>query len=271
MIVIKDELLNKTQTRYEILEERILKIENNIKNICKDVNLEGMKEIEKLNSVLNELEDFKDKIKNIQETETINLEKESKIILNDSLLILNNDKIRIINVNENLIREKREKDCVINKLLEEIKILSEEKKQTNRSHQEFIKDNNALEEKLKSLQSRAYGYDIAKKFEMYQNKLNNERESIVVKANKFNSLDSEQMAYNFWEKESNGNSKHLTKLEDLTKQKDLWIGNPFSNVDKFMKEDKTFSQPSMESNGRRNPPLQTNMRKISGMILDNKK
>ena len=275
MITNKDDFTKKRKTRVEVLEERIINAELIIEELNKDLKEEGVKEISKIESVLNELREMKKKIIQIETEDNMIIEQQLLQINEESLLIINKDKIRVVDENEQLKKNKIEQDEFIRKLQEEMLSMKLSLNITRNKENELNEQNSILEEKLKKLKSEAYGFDIAKKFEMHQNKKNNEKKYLGhIDPNRNKAIEDNHLAYNLWERENITNPKYPSKLEDLTKQKGLWIGNSASSIDKLMYDiDYSEKKPEnnlMGNNNRYQNSLNTNMRKISPMILSNK-
>jgi hypothetical protein len=282
MITNKDDFTKKRKTRLELLEDRILLAENTIQNLKNEFAKDNQMEIKKIEIMLKELREMRENIKNIETEDNNSLLKEIQNVKENCLMIINNEKMKVVVENENLQKQRAEKDKLIMKMKEEIAQLNFTLKQSKIKEEKLLEKNSELENNYNSLQSRAYGYDIAKKFELHQKKINQEKNNKVLNEN-------DRLALNFWEKENLKNNKVQTKLEDLTKQNALWIGNPSSNIDKLMREvsnpynnngsisnlkppsvsdmflsKESYNKPTNKQN------IYTNMRKISPMILNNK-
>ena len=82
-----------------------------------------------------------------------------------------------------------------------------------------------LQDQIRILKSKAFGYDIAKKYEYYK-----EHES----ANGPSAhIQDENLAYSMWEKENYGERRAPTKLNKLENEKQMWISNPQNNINKL--------------------------------------
>lgn len=120
------------------------------------------------------------------------------------------------------------------------------------------------EVEVNKLKSKAYGYDINKKLEYQQQR---------VKPNGKNNYGDND--YGLWENESAINNNNNMKLDQLAKEKQLWIGNPSQNIEKLVNEmDKNYKphdeyghNPTNQSNYRDNN-INSNLRKYSPLILD---
>jgi hypothetical protein len=277
MITNKDDLYNikKRKTRLEALEERIISAEKLIAELNEELQEEGIHEIEKLEKTLQELKEIKQNIIETEEKDQHHVEKELNKISHESLLILNNEKVKIINENEKLKHTHKEREDYIKKLEDEIHRKNLEIEIRKKKESELLETNAVLEDNVKVLKSKAYGYDISKKFEIYQNKIHNEKKvHNQVDPNRNKPIEDDNLAYNLWERESGRNLRMPSKLEDLSKQKQLWIGNSTSNIEKFIYDldasQKQNYSNTYNMNNMNNNQLSTNMRKFSPMIMNTK-
>lgn len=272
MITNKDDFTQKRKTRLEILEERILAAQKMINELNQELKLEGVKEISKLESVLNDLRSMKENIIKKENIDNQILDTELRKINNDSLLLINNEKVRVLTQNEKLKFEKKEKNDQIKKLQDEILKLNLSLKIYKLKEDKLNEDNVLLQEKFKNLESKAFGYDIAKKFEIHQNKLNTQKKyPNLVDPNKYRAIEDDQLANNFWEREKLTLNKSPSKLDDMAKQKGLWIGNSSSNIEKLMNDVNISKKNEINLNmAKYSESINTNMRKFSPMILNNR-
>lgn len=159
-------------------------------------------------------------------------------------------------------------------------------------YEQLLRQNNALLEKQSSLQdqisivqSKAYGFDTAKKFDLYkgnQNRQHNinaygQHDHNDPLRNKLDTQAENQQGYNFWEKENK--IGHSTRLDDLGKEKDLWVNQQDKNVHKLVNDiDRTKGNNYVGGNygtyGGTNVNKSVNvnpnsMGKYSNMILNN--
>lgn len=272
MITNKDDFTQKRKTRLEILEERILAAQKLINELNQELKLEGVKEISKLESVLNDLRSMKENIIKKENLDNQILDTELRKINNDSLLLINNEKVRVLTQNEKLKFEKKEKNDQIKKLQDEILKLNLSLKIYKLKEDKLNEDNALLQEKFKNLESKAFGYDIAKKFEIHQNKLNTQKKyPNLVDPNKYRAIEDNQLANNFWEREKLTLNNSPSKLDDMAKQKGLWIGNSSSNIEKLMNDVNISKKNEINLNmAKYSESINTNMRKFSPMILNNR-
>lgn len=272
MITNKDDFTQKRKTRLEILEERILVAQKLINELNQELKLEGVKEISKLETVLNDLRSMKENIIKKENLDNQILDAELRKINNDSLLFINNEKVRVLMQNEKLKIETKEKNDQIKKLHDEILKLNLSLKIYKLKEDKLNEDNSLLQEKFKNLESKAYGYDIAKKFEIHQKKLNTQKKyPNLVDPNKYRAIEDDHLANNFWEREKLSLNKSPSKLDDMAKQKGLWIGNSSSNIEKLMNDVNISKKIEINLNmAKYSESINTNMRKISPMILNNR-
>lgn len=120
------------------------------------------------------------------------------------------------------------------------------------------------EAEMNKLKSKAYGYDINKKLEYQQQR-------VKPYGNNANYMDDDN---GLWDNE--GRQGNNMRLDQLAKEKQLWIGNPSQNIDKLVNDmDKNYKSNYDEINSN-NPPnnyysnnnINSNLRKYSPLILD---
>jgi hypothetical protein len=269
MITNKEDFQKHRKTRVELLEERIINAQKLIDEINNELKKEDEPEISRLEKILNEVREMKNSIIQQDQVNRNEINSELEKINKDSLLILNNEKMRIVFQNEKLEKEKKDNQNYIKKLEEELMHRKLEIELYKKKENDLLEQASILDDKLKILRSKAYGYDIAKKFEVHQNKINSEKSNII-DPNRNKTIEDEVLAFNFWERENLHPIKN-SKLEDLTKQKGMWIGNPGANIEKFIYD--TDSNAIKNNHIVNNPygnKIQSNMRKFSPMILNNK-
>jgi len=199
--------------------------------------------------------------------------------LPQSLLMVNNEKIRVQNENEKLQQKIREQNEYIRKLEKEL-IDSRSKMMGLYKNSDLLQGSlNTKEVEMNKLKAKAYGYDINKKLEYQQQRVKPYGASHYV--------DDDNN--NLWENDNNLNGN--MKLDQLAKERQMWIGNPSLNIDKLINNmDKSHkNHPSNEdasnhhsghyynnNNNYNNPSsnpssnLNSNLRKYSPLILDPK-
>jgi hypothetical protein len=123
------------------------------------------------------------------------------------------------------------------------------------------------EVEMSKLKSKAYGYDINKKLEYQQQRLKPYGNAIHI--------DDD----NLWESDGRVVGGSI-KLDQLSKEKQLWIGNPSQNIDKLVNDmDKNYKaneEINVNSNYGQggnyyNNNINSNLRKYSPLILDQSK
>lgn len=265
-----EEFIKTRRTRLELLEERISRAEKLIEDLKLEFKEEDVKEMNKLQNILLDLRDMKHNLLKVEAEDNINLAQKIKQLTENSLLILNNHKVEIANENEKLKLEKEKNNDYIRKLEQDIIKKNFEMESAKKKENQLNEINSSLEENLRIFKSKAYGYDIAKKFEIYQNKLNNEKfNKMNIDPNKNKNIEDEYLAFSLWEKQYNKNISYPTKLDDIARHNGLWIGNSQSNVEKLLYEIDSSNKREKYSYNNSNTSINTNMRKYSPMIINN--
>ena len=180
--------------------------------------------IRRMQFIINELNQLKVN-SNIDENE---LDKEVSSLPKRGLIELSLSKNKLYRKHQNLIKNEEEKNKYVKKLENEIveqRLTSEDLKKAEGEHLLQI---STLEDQIRILKTKVFGYDIAKKYEYYK-----EQES----ANGPSShIQDENLAYSMWEKENYGERKAPTKLNKLENEKQMWISNPQNNINKLEKD-----------------------------------
>jgi hypothetical protein len=256
----REEFLPRRKTRLEALEDRILKAEAAISDLSKELKSEGIQEVDKLETALKDLIEIK---KNIVEADAkANAEFDSNIedVRQNSLMILNNAKVEVLLQNEALISKSKDRETYIKKLEDELNKRTLQIEILKYKENELHTTNSELAEDLNRMKSKAYGYDIAKKFEIHKNKTANAKNK---------NYEDDTRAYDLWEKNYPTNTKPYTKLEELTKQNQMWIGDSSANIAKLLNEiDKSKVEKRENIEKREKSSLNTNMRKYSPLIMN---
>jgi len=161
---------------------------------------------------------------------------------------------------------------------------------------ELLDKESELQDKLAVMQSKAYGFDAAQKVDLYksnQKRNFNTYDQHDPLRHKIDTQMDHQPGYNFWEKENK--IGHSTRLDDLAKEKDLWVNNQDKNVHKLVNDidrsgkinnnvggnygsnsnsNNYYGGTNLNSNKNVNPNVNPNansggMGKYTGMILNN--
>lgn len=257
------DLINKRKTRIEILQDRIKNAEEMINIMKNDLEKREMGETSKIEKALNELREMKQKMTEISTENTNKIDHELTLLKEESLLLVNNTKLRMVDQNKKIIAEKEENESEISKLKQEIIKLKMDLSLSKNKENELMDINGGLLEKINKLESKAYGYDIAKKFEMHQNKKNNEKRYQMSDPNSSKANEDNYLANNFWNRESDSN-KQPSKLDDINKKVGLWVGNSSTNIDKLVSDVENINIRYS------NNELKTGMRKHTSLIFNNK-
>jgi hypothetical protein len=269
MITNKEDFMKKRKTRLEVLEERILNAETIIEELNKELKDEGISEIQKMEKILNELREMKESIIEEEQKNNKEIKTEMNNFNQESLLLMNIEKVKVMNDNEKLKNEMEKFKEIIKNMEKELISKNVDIQKQKQYNDKILDINSEQEQEIKLLKAKAYGYDIAKKYDIYKHKINNENKNII-DPNKHRLVEDENLAYNFWERENLAQMKNPSKLDDLAKERQLWIANSSKNIDKLVNKTESRDKDHMYNNpyGNRNNGISTNMRKVSPMILN---
>ena len=177
--------------------------------------------VRRMQFIINELNQLKVN-SNIDEGE---LDREVASLPKSGLIELSLSKNKLYRKHQTLIENEENKNNYVKKLENEIveqRLALEDLKKAEGEHLLQI---STLEDQIRILKTKVFGYDIAKKYEYYK-----EHES----ANGPSShIQDENLAYSMWEKENYGERKAPTKLNKLENEKQMWISNPQNNINKL--------------------------------------
>ena len=208
--------------------------EPNLKTVNEIINKENIEEssqredievvnpfVKRMQFIINELNQLKTN-SNIDENE---LDKEIAELPKRGLLELSLSKTRLNKKHEKIINSDTEKNKYIKKLENEIinqRLSLEELKKAEAEHLLQI---STLQDQIRVLKAKVFGYDISKKYEYYK-----EHES----ANGPSAhIQDENLAFSMWEKENYAERKAPTKLNKLENEKQMWIANTQNNINKL--------------------------------------
>ena len=177
--------------------------------------------IKRLQFIIEELNQLKSN-SNIDEGE---LDKEVASLPKRALIEMSISKTKVKRNKDELSKLDEENKEYIKRLENEIidqRLMLEKLKKGEGEHLLQI---STLQDQIRILKSKAFGYDIAKKYEYYK-----EHES----ANGPSAhIQDENLAYSMWEKENYGERRAPTKLNKLENEKQMWIANPQNNINKL--------------------------------------
>jgi hypothetical protein len=261
-ITNKESLVKRSKTRLELLEDRIAEAEKSIEAIKSSIGNQQSTELTKLQKVVDSLKTIRADMTDINNKEEIIFDNELSKIREESVLIVNIDKIKILEEKEKLEKELKEYKETIGKLQKEVAAKASALESEKIKNSKLNEANTVFNDNIDVLKSKAYGYDIAKKYEQHRKNIN------LNESSKFKQLDSDKMAYNYWERENYNDVKNPTRLEELAKEKQLWISNPSGNINKLISDidSKKVEQGYVNNPYGRNL-INSNMRKYSPMIL----
>ncbi len=175
----------------------------------------------RMQNIIKELNLLKD-TSNIDEAE---IDKEVATLPNRGLIELSLSKTILKRKNEKAIKSTEERNNYIKKLENEVveqRISLEELKKAEGEHLLQI---STLQDQIRILKTKVFGYDIAKKYEYYKEHESSNGPSAHIQ--------DENLAYSMWEKENYGERKAPTKLNKLENEKQMWIANPQNNINKL--------------------------------------
>ena len=177
--------------------------------------------VRRLQFIINELNKLKTN-SNIDENE---LDKEVDLLPKRALIEMSLSKAKLVNQEEIKKQSEIEKEEYIKKLENEIvnQRLSLEK--LTKADGEHLLQISTLQDQIRILKSKTFGYDIAKKYEYYKDHETANGPSAHIQ--------DENLAYSMWEKENFAERKAPTKLNKLENEKQMWIRNPQNNINKL--------------------------------------
>ena len=177
--------------------------------------------VRRLQFIINELNKLKTN-SNIDENE---LDKEVDLLPKRALIEMSLSKAKLVKQEEIKKQSEIEKDEYIKKLENEIvnQRLSLEK--LTKADGEHLLQISTLQDQIRILKSKTFGYDIAKKYEYYKDHETANGPSAHIQ--------DENLAYSMWEKENFAERKAPTKLNKLENEKQMWIRNPQNNINKL--------------------------------------
>ena len=209
--------------------------EPNLKTLDTIINKENLEEssqkgqdievvspfVRRMQFIINELNQLKTN-SNIDENE---LDKEVSELPKRGLIELSLSKIKLNRKHEKLINSDKDKNEYVKKLENEIVTQRLSLEELKKEEGEHLLQISTLEDQIRILKSKVFGYDISKKYEYYK-----EHES----ANGPSAhIQDENLAYSMWEKENYAERKAPTKLNKLENEKQMWIANTQNNINKL--------------------------------------
>jgi hypothetical protein len=223
-----EEVANKIVSKEGEVNIKTLKIPGEENNSEMKESQGGIEDIEvvspflrRMQFIINELNQLKIN-SNIDEAE---LDKEIASLPKRGLLQLSLSKIVLKRKHEKLINSEKDKNNYVKKLENEIVEQRLSLEELKKAEGEHLLQISTLQDQIRILKSKVFGYDIAKKYEYYK-----EHES----ANGPSAhIQDENLAYSMWEKENYAERKAPTKLNKLENEKQMWIANPQNNINKL--------------------------------------
>jgi hypothetical protein len=177
--------------------------------------------VRRMQVVINELNQSKVKLE-IDEGE---LNKEVASLPKRGLIELSLSKHLLYKKHEKMINSDNEKNNYVKKLENEIVNQRLSLEDLKKAESEHLLQISTLEDQIRILKSKVFGYDIAKKYEYYK-----EHES----ANGPSAhIQDDNLAFSMWEKENYGEKINPSRLNKLENEKQMWISNAQNNINKL--------------------------------------
>ena len=245
-----NDLLNNRKTRIEALNDRINDAENTLNKFLpneNDSNVVGeeiigtQKYIERMENILKDLNSLKFQ-PNIDENQ---IQTEVNSLKTRSVLQMAIAKIQVQREKEKFEKNRKERENYIKTLETEIVNNRIEMENLKKNQNENMVNISTLENQIRILKSKVFGFDIAKKYEFYKDHTNNGNN------NPISNIKDENLAYAMWEKE-NYNNKNINKLEKIEDEKNLWIRDSKSNIDKLIKDVNSANKVDLNNIDNRN-------------------
>lgn len=231
---------------------------------------------QRMERMLNELNEMRE----LNKIDQANIDQEVANLPSRSLIELSLSKIKVVQDNKKMKVEAEERENYIKRLEQEILKQRLDLETVKKNENENVVKISTLEDQIRILKSKAFGFDIAKKYEYYKEKTS--------KAGQIAQIEDENLAYAMWEKENYDSKKAPQRLDKMETSKNMWIKDSQSNIDKLVYDvDVANSYNNMNglnsntnnvnsvwrSNNRQvstGNSIGTNMRKITPMIFDKK-
>ena len=168
----------------------------------------------------------------------------ASVLLEQSVLQMAIAKVKVQREREKYERNKKEREDYIKTLETEIVNNRIEMENLKKNQNENMVVISTLEDQIRILKSKVFGFDIAKKYEFYKDHTNNRN-------NPISNIRDENLAYAMWEKE-NYNNKNVNKLEKIEDEKNLWIRDSKNNIDKLIKDVNSANKVDLNNIDNRN-------------------
>ena len=222
-----EEVANEIVNKEGEVNMKTVKLKNeNVSEVAESSdNLSGVEIVNpfvrRMQLTINELNQLKIKL-NINEAE---LDKEVSLLPKRGLIELSLSKHSLSKKHEKLMNSDNEKNNYVKKLENEIVNQRLSLEDLKKAESEHLLQISTLEDQIRILKAKVFGYDIAKKYEYYK-----EHES----ANGPSAhIQDENLAFSMWEKENYAERKAPTKLNKLENEKQMWIANTQNNINKL--------------------------------------
>lgn len=275
------DIMKTRKTRIEALNDRINDADNYLNNFLPEEGKENTSPahptkvlIQRMEKMLGELNEMKE-LSNIDQAA---IDKEVASLPSRSLITLSVAKVKVVNENTKMKEQMQEREEYIKRLEQEVLKQRLDLENVKKNENENMVKISTMEDQIRILKSKAFGFDIAKKYEYYKEKQG--------KTGGAAQIEDENLAYAMWEKENYDSKKAPARLEKMETSKQMWIRDSQNNIDKLVYDVdvansynnvngiNTSNQnvnSAWKSSNRQNTnnSIGTNMRKITPMILNN--
>ena len=279
------DILKTRKTRIEALNDRINEADAFLNTYLPDKDNEQTNPTnptkvlnQRMERMLNELNEMRE-LSNIDQA---NIEQEVASLPSRSLIELSLSKIKVVQDNKKMKNEAEERENYIKRLEQEILKQRLDLETVKKNENENVVKISTLEDQIRILKSKAFGFDIAKKYEYYKEKTS--------KTGQIAQIEDENLAYAMWEKENYDSKKAPQRLDKIETSKNMWIKDSQSNIDKLVYDvdvansynnvnglnsktnniNSVWKSNNRQTNTGNNSSIGTNMRKITPMIFDKK-
>ena len=219
------------KTRAEALNDRINEARTYLNELLPDDSGEQPVSSQAAINVITKMENMIAEINELEEvskkTDSNAIAKEIESLGNRSIVTMGISKVVICDKNLKMKQELLEKDQYIKRIEEEMLQQRLELESVKKKENEKMVKISTLEDQIRILKSKAFGFDVAKKYEYYKEHS---------KGGTVSNVEDQNLAYAMWEKENYGSRKQPPRLEKLEQSKQMWLKDSKNRVDQIVKE-----------------------------------
>ena len=272
------------KTRAEALNDRINEARVYLNDLLPDDAGEQPVSSQAAINVITKMENMIAEINELEEvskkTDANAIAKEIESLGSRSIVTMGISKVVICDKNLKMKQELLEKDQYIKRIEEEMLQQRLELESVKKKENEKMVKISTLEDQIRILKSKAFGFDVAKKYEYYKEHS---------KGGNVSNVEDQNLAYAMWEKENYGSRKQPPRLEKLEQSKQMWLKDSKNRVEQIVKDidnansynnvnEANYNYPSnrqyaslFNKYNRENSQtnIGTNMRQYSNLILGN--